>query len=102
MAAMTRAEALNQAILAAMDAHRPIVDADMTAALARLAQAWLAIHDRLPEVEQAPRRLTFTPPTSEQDIQICGHDIISWRLGDHWVHAASTFECDDPPITNRS
>lgn len=89
---MTRDEALRAAIAVASRGGTVGMSPDFMAASARLAQAWIAISDRLVESTRWPG------PTSEEDIKRCGHGIIAWRSGDgRWVHPVDMLPCHTPP-----
>lgn len=98
MTEMTRAEALERAIEAAGYAERS-VDIEFINGQAHLAEAWVAIHDRLP----AGRKSQWSGRTGQAHVQYvkeCGHGVTAWLQGDHWVHPTSMVECDNPPVTN--
>lgn len=97
MTEMTRADALERAIEMANYAERAAAP-DFAMAQARIAEAWLAIHDRLPA--QSAYRERWAGPIQEQDIKKCRHGLIAWLNGDHWVHPGALDECDNPPITD--
>lgn len=79
---MKRDEALKAAIAVASRGGTVGMSPDFMAASARLAQAWIAISDRL----------------IEEDIKRCGHGIIAWNPGDdRWVHPRNMVPCDNPP-----
>lgn len=85
---MTRAEALDRAIEAASLGGSLGMSPENVAARAELAQAWIAIADRLPFD-------AGMPPADE--VKLCGHGVTAWRLGVHWVHPRDLNRCDAPP-----
>jgi hypothetical protein len=84
---VTRDEALHEAIEAATRAGTT-ANTDWMAAAARLALAWVAIHDRLPEARP-------DPVTAQ-----CGHNVVAMWTGSQWVHPSSMAECEMPPVSD--
>lgn len=87
-------------------------NADSTAegktAWARLGELWLGISDRLLEVEVEP--VPELPPelklaaaraaSGDEEVvtAMCGHREPAMLIQGHWVHPATMFTCDDPPV----
>ena len=99
----TRDEALRHAIKCAEQAESVMISAPMTDALAHLAEAWLAIHDRLPAVdadvtETNPPPKGLLPPAMAADIGMCEHRRTVYRINGHWSHIPELTECDAPPV----
>lgn len=95
---MTRNEAITKAIEAALQADRA-TDPDFIKGFARTAQAWSEIAALLPPDESDVISVKHKGTLSAQDARPCGHGVIAWRTGDHWVHPVSMSECDNPPVT---